>query len=222
MALLDQIGRSVLDPIATLWDGFVALLPGMVGAILVLIIGYIIAAVIASVVLKILKKVKLNKWLVDRTGMKKVSGSIKLSELLALLTKWYIFILFLPAAADLIQLTALGNFLNQLAVWIPNVIIAVLIAFAGFIGAAYIGEKIVATGTRGAKLIADLVKAVIIITVLLVALEQVSIRVGLLQNSLLIIIGGVVFAISLGLGLAFGLGGTEDAKKLIATVRKKL
>ena len=222
MPFFDQIGRSVVDPLARLWDGFVAVLPGVVGALIVLIVGYLIAWLIAVAILKIFQRVKLDKWLVDKTGIGKVAGKVHLSEFLALIFKWYIFILFLPPAADLLRLTRLAAFLNAVATWIPNVIVAVLIAFSGFIGANYIAAKIVATGTKGGRVIADLVKVVIIITVLLIALEQVSIQVDLLANSLLIVVGGVVFAIALGLGLAFGLGGKDEAKRLVGEIKKKL
>lgn len=220
--MIEELGESVMSPLMSIYQGFIDVLPGLIGAIIVLIIGYIIASVVGSVLLKVLQKVKLDKWLIEKTNMKKLAGEFKLSKFISVVAKWYVFILFLPPAAGLVKLTALANILNAVALWVPQVILAIIVAFIGFLVAAYVGEMIVETKTKGARIIADAAKFVILVIFALVVLEQIGIKITLVQNAVLVILAGVVFALSLGVGLAFGLGGTEEAKKMVADFKKKL
>lgn len=211
-----------MDPLYRIYQGFVDVLPGIVGAIIVLIVGYIIAGIASTILYSLLEKIKLDKWLIEKTHIKKIAGGFKLSRFLAVVTKWYVFILFLPPAASLVKLDALASLLNTVALWVPQIILAVAVAFIGFLVAEYVGQMILDTKTKGAEFIADAAKFVILIIFALVVLEQIGIKVTLVQNAVLVVLAGIVFAFALGLGLAFGLGGREEAKKIIAQVKKKL
>ena len=219
--MIQEIGESLVNPLVTLWEGFVEVLPGLVGAIVVLIVGYIIAALVAAGLYRVFQRIHLDKWLLEKTKVRKLVGGLKLSQLLAVITKWYLFILFLPPAADLINLEELASFLNQVAVWVPNAIIALIVLMVGLLVAGYVGEQIIETKTKSARLIADVAKVIIVIVVALIALEQIGIRVALLQNVVLLIVGGVVLGVGLGVGIAFGLGGKDEAQRVINEVRKK-
>jgi hypothetical protein len=220
--LIEEIGTSVMNPLLSIYRGFIDVLPGLIGAVVVLIVGYIIAVIVSVVVSKICEKIKLDKLLIEKTKIKKLVGDLKLSKFLAVVTKWYVFILFLPPAAGLVKLTALTNLLNAIALWVPHIILAIIVALIGFLVAEYVAEMIVETKTRGARLIADAAKFVIIVIFALVVLEQIGIKITLVQNAVLVLLAGVVLAFALGLGLAFGLGGREDAKVMITEFKKKL
>jgi hypothetical protein len=219
--MIQEIGESLVNPLVSLWEGFVNILPGLVGAIIVLLVGYIIAAVVSMVLLKAFQRVHLDKWLLEKTKVRKLVGGLKLSQLLAVIIKWYLFILFLPPAADLIQLDAMSAFLNKVAVWVPNAIIALVVVLFGLVVAGYAAEQIVETKSKSARLVADVAKVIIMIVVALVALEQIGIRVALLQNVVLLIVAGVVTGIALGVGIAFGLGGRDEAKRIVEQIKKK-
>ena len=219
--LIEELGASIIDPLQSVYEGFIAALPGVIGAIIVLIVGYLIAAIIGGVLLKIMERIKLDKWLIEKTHIKKIAGKFKLSKFLAVIAKWYIFILFLPPAAGLVNLDALASLLNTAALWIPQIILAVIVALIGFLVAEYVGELIVSTKTKGAHFIADAAKFVIIIVFALVVLEQIGIKISLIQNAVLVVLAGIVLAFAIGLGLAFGLGGKGEATKLIGQLKKK-
>ncbi len=220
--MLEEISSSVMNPLLRIYSGFVEMLPGLIGAVAVLIIGYLIAAILGVVVYKIFEKIKLDKWLIEKTKIKKIAGEFKLSKFLAVVTKWYIFILFLPPAAGLVKLTALANLLNTVALWVPQIILAIVVALIGFLVAEYVAEMIIETKTRGARFIADAAKLVILVIFALVVLEQIGIKITLVQNAVLVVLAGVVLALAIGFGLAFGLGGKEEAKVMISDFKKKL
>jgi hypothetical protein len=220
--VFEQIGGSLVNPLLALWESFVYMLPGLIAAIIVLIFGYLVAMIIGYVLEKILEKIKLDTWVMEKASLKKWIGALKLSEFLALIAKWYIFIWFLPPAAGLLSLETLASFLNKVAEWVPNIILAVLIALVGFIAAEYVGNKIVATKAKGAIFIADIAKVVILVVIALIVLEQIGVKVALVQYGFLIVLGGIMLAIALIFGIAFGLGAKEDAKVFVKQIKKKL
>jgi hypothetical protein len=218
----DQLGISLVNPLLALWAGFVNVLPGVIAAIIVLIFGYLVAAIIGFIVEKILDKAKLDKWVLEKAKLKKWVGTLKLSDFLALITKWYVFIWFLPPAAGLLKLPALAIFLNKVAAWVPNIILAILIALIGFITAEYVGQKIVATKAKGAIFIADIARIIILVVIALIVLDQIGVKVALVQYGFLIVLGGIMLALALIFGISFGLGAKEDAKGLVKKLRKKM
>ena len=220
--MFEELGASVINPLVGIYQGFVAVLPGLIGAIIVLVVGYLIALLVETIVDKVLHKIKLDKWVIEKTKMKKIAGEFKLSKFLAVISKWYVFILFLPPAAGLVKLTTLAALLNTVALWVPQIILAIIVAFIGFLVAEYIAEMIVETKTKGARLIADAARFVILVIFALVVLEQIGIKITLVQNDVLVVLTGIVFAFALGLGLAFGLGGRDEAKVIISELKKKM
>jgi len=220
--LFEELGTSVMNPLYSIYQGFIEVLPGVIGAIIVLLVGYIIAGLLSTIVEKVLTKVKFDKWVIEKTHVKKIAGDLKLTKLLTLVTKWYTFILFLPPAAGLVKLDTLATLLNAVALWVPQIILAVVVALIGFLVAEYVGQMIVETKTRGARFIADISKFVILVIFALVVLEQIGIKIALVQNAVLVVLAGVVLAFSIGFGLAFGLGGRDEARVLLGNLKKKM
>jgi len=219
--ILAEIGASVVQPIQNIWDGLVLVIPGVISALLVLIIGYIIGAVLGGIVKKALVKCSFDRWLLQKLRLRSWVGDFKFSDFIGLITKWYVFVLFFPSAAELIRLNALSNLLTGLAFWIPNVIVAIIIAFAGICAAEYVSAAVKQTRAKGAKLIGDLAKILIIIFVVLIVLEQIGVQVGVARNSFLIVLSGVIFGLALAFGIGFGLGLKDEAKKWLIKTKKK-
>lgn len=210
------------QPLNQLWNSLVMFVPGLVGAILVLIVGYIVAAILGVVVKKSLDKTNFKKWLFKQTPLKKHLGDFRINRFLALIVKWWVFVLFFAPAAGLVKLEPLAYFLVMLGRWIPNFIVAVVLLFLGLVAAEYASVKIKDTKAKGAEFLATLAKIGILIYVVFAALEQVGIMVSIAKNSFLIILTGIVFGLSLAFGLAFGMGLKGEAAKVYSNFRKKL
>lgn len=222
MTILTEIGINIIDPLLRIWDGIISTVPGVVAAIIILVVGYLIAWVIGYVVDRSLTQIKLDKWILEKTHMQKIIGAFKLTHFLAVITKWYVFILFLPPAAGLVQLQPLSSFLLSVALWIPNVILAVIIGIVGLMAAHYTEWKILETKAKTAQIIAYLAKIVIVIFTLLIVLDQIGVKIAIAQTSFLIILSGIMLAIALMLGIGFGSAFKEEAKKIIKDVKKKI
>lgn len=220
--LLVQTQQAILDPLQALGQGVVQALPGLLAGVVILLFGYLVAALVALAVKKVVLRVQLDKWLLERTDLRSVVGRFDLGAVVHSVTKWYVFILFLPAAADVIQLMGLSELLRGLALWIPNLIAAVVLALLGYVAAEYTAGEIAATRAKGSSVVADVVWGVIIVFVGIMALQQVSVAVSLAESTFLLLVAGVVFAISLAVGLGFGLALKDDAALQLKRLKKML
>lgn len=198
--------EELLNPLVNLWNGFVIIFPGIVAAIVILLIGYLIALIIGHVVKVLLSKAGLDRILL-KVDLPKAIGKFKLSSLLGVLAKWYIFIIFIQAAVDAVNLGALSIILNRFVLWLPQLIVAILAVFAGLFVAHYVSHIVEAhTAMKGTKFMSSLLKVVIIFIAVVIALQQIGIEVSILENAFLILLASLGLGVAVAVGLAFGLG----------------
>ncbi|MBT4824954.1 hypothetical protein HN695_01745 [Candidatus Woesearchaeota archaeon] len=218
--ILENMGVSIDTAFRGLLAGFWTAIPGILAAAIILLVGYLVGWIVYRVLDKLFGKIKFDEYLIKKTGLKKSVGDLKLGHLLAVISKWFIFVLFLPQAANLIELNTLSEFLIQLSYWIPSLIAALLIVLFGIFAASYVGDKIEHIKMKSAQLIAQVTRIVIMVMIVLVALENVGLKLDIIQNTFLIIIGGIMFGFALAIGLAYGLGMKDSAKKNMNTWKK--
>lgn len=211
-------GNQLGSVFTEIWNSSVTIVPGIIAAVIILIMGYFLGWLLFVLIDKALVKLKIDRWAIEETGMKKIIGKFKLSHFLALIVKWYVFILFFPPAAEVVKLNSFSNLLLELSLWIPNLIAAVILAILGILLANYAKIKINHTSFHHAHLVAGITQVVILIFTFLIALEQIGINISVATDSFLIILAGVMFALALG----FGLGMKTEAEKMIKSWRKKL
>jgi hypothetical protein len=221
-AFLSNIGASIVDPFVSIWLWLVKSVPDIVAALVILIVGYLVALAVSSIVEGLLKRIKFDEWVFDKTNLSHAVGKFDLTHILGLVTKWYIIVLFLGATAARIQMETLSTFLGSLSMWIPQVIVAVVIGLIGILAGMYVEKKVVETKAKGAKIVAAVAKWAIYVFTALIVLDQAGVQVAMAQNSFLIILGGLVLMIALLVGISFGLAFRDDAKKIISDVKKKL
>ncbi len=187
------------------------------GALFIFFIGLIIAVTLGQLVEQIVRGLRIDHLLrsldvektLEKAGWKMDSGAFFGS-----LVKWFFVIVFLLAAANILGLMQVGDFLRDVLLYIPNVIIAAFILIIAAIVADVV-EKILrgsllAMGHRG-SLVAPIVRWSIWIFALIAVLLQLGIAVTLIQT----LVTGLVAAIALAVGLSFGLGGKDTAARFI-------
>ena len=217
MGFLNQLGLSLADPLVQLWQGFVNFIPGIIAALVVVIVGYLVGAILGYALKKILVKVKVDEYLIHKTHIDKVAGKFQLSAFAGLILKWYVFVLFLPSAADFTQLQSLSNFLYAVSLWVPQLIAALILGFLGFVAAGYVADRIVETKLKSADLIANIAKVAIMVFAIIIALEQAGLAISVATNSFLIVLAGIMLALGIGFGLAL----KDEAKHVISGIKKK-
>ena len=215
-------GTEFLNPLVSLWNSFVILIPGLIAAIILAVVGYLIAYIIGHALKLVLAKANLDKK-VEQARISKAIGYIRLSSLFGELVKWYIFIIFLTAAVDLLELGTLSDILSRFVLWMPNLIIAILVVIVGLLLAQFVKVKIEEHAkTALAKTASNTLMIVIAAVAIIIALDQIGIEVGILENLVLLIVGAVALGVALAIGLSFGLGNKKEANDMLRNLKKKL
>ncbi len=197
----------------------------LVVAIVVLIVGAMIASALKRLTERVSKKIGLDKAL-DAAGVDDITekAGYKLSAgvFIGTLVKWFVLLVFFIVALDILRLSEVTTFLRDVVIgYLPQVIVAVLILMVAVIIANAVRGTVVAStklaGMKRPDLFGKVAYVAIITLAILAALNQLNIASELIQT----LFTGIVFAISLALGLSFGLGGREAATRAIDSVTRK-
>ncbi|HEY4502124.1 MAG TPA: hypothetical protein VJJ20_03630 [Candidatus Paceibacterota bacterium] len=215
-------GVTLQQSFNSLLYGTVNFLPNLVLAIIIFVIGWFLGVLIGRVIAQAIRAIKVDHALrsagveevVNRAGWTLNSG-----EFIGALVKWFIIIVFLLAALSVMGLTSVTIFLQLgLLPYLARVIVAVMIiAIAAVV--AEVAQSVVAgsaraAGVSSAGFAGTVAKWAIWIFAILAALDQLGVT-PFVQT----IFTGVVVALSIAFGLAFGLGGQEAASRFIERTR---
>ena len=216
---ISTTGSLILNPLISLWNGFVGVLPGIIAAIIVLIIGYFVALGVGHAVKVLLEKAGLDGYL-ERSKFAKGVGHFNLSRILGEVTKWYIFLIFIQSGVDLLRLGTLSSLLNEFVRWLPNVIVAAIIVIFGVALAHFVSMKIEEhTKTKGVRFFSKLIKIVIYYVVLVISLEQIGVEASILENTFLILIGALAVGIAVALGIGLGKAMQPEGKEIVKDLK---
>jgi hypothetical protein len=209
-------GDAVFLAVSNALNTFLAAIPQLVGALLIIIIGWIIAGILARVATVALRRAGADRLFAERGGevygpqSKRIQPSIVAGELV----KWLVRIIFLVAAANVLGMTQVSELLNQVLLWIPNLIVAAVILLLAPLLARFVRGGIeVGAGEMGftnARLLGRIAEIAIVAFAVVIAINQIGIAENLV-NTLFI---GLVGAVSLAFGLSFGLGGRDVAARI--------
>ncbi|MFA6175638.1 MAG: hypothetical protein WC765_03550 [Phycisphaerae bacterium] len=214
----------VVEPVTQMLSKILAYLPVLLGALLILIIGWIVAKAIKRLVDWLLKIVRFDT-LADKAGISEIlrKGDLRISarEVVSSIVYWLIIIMVLVMAVDALGLPKSSDILASLFAYVPKVIVALLVLIVAMFLANFV-SGIVRTAAGNANLpkpeiLAGVSRWAIIIFAITIALEQLGIAPLLVTATFNIILGGLVLA----LALAFGLGGKDAAAKYLEELKQR-
>ena len=218
---VEDLSITVSSVVINAIADFVNFVPALVGGLMVLIIGLVIGAVVYRIVTASLKAIGLEKFLA-KYGITQVDGhEVEWSEILAEIARWSIIVVFLIPTFQAWRLDSVNVVLNRVVLYVPNVIVAVVLAIVGLVFAK-LGYKI----AKGAS---HSLGKTLSHTVGLTAQWSITVFVGFLvlhqlgvaQELLRILFAGLVIMIAIAGGLAFGLGGQTTARTILESVWEK-
>ncbi|HEX9565763.1 MAG TPA: hypothetical protein VF981_17410 [Gemmatimonadaceae bacterium] len=130
---------------------------------------------------------------------------------------WVVFIFFMAAAMETLGLPVVTASLSRVAYYLPNVLAALAVLFAGIILGKVISSGVIravgASGMAFGSLIGNTVRGTVILVAAVVAIEQVGIQ----ADVLIVFVAVVVGTVLAGAGLAFGLGARTAVSNIIAS-----
>ncbi|RLG14397.1 MAG: hypothetical protein DRN66_02150 [Candidatus Nanohalarchaeota archaeon] len=194
---------------------------GLAVAAVIIALGYMIAKILGITTKKILYKIGFDKYFIDH-NLDQSIGKASASSVVGEIVKWYVWVLFMIPAIDILQLGEISILLLDFVKWIPSLILGSVIVIAGLIASDFCARKI-KNLTFGLKnQVALGVKLIILFFFLDVALVEVGLNITLIENTFLIILGGVVLALSIAIGLGLGFALKDHGKEIIDGIKKDI
>jgi hypothetical protein len=217
--------NDVRDPLKELYAGFVDFLPNFLVAVIILVVGWILAVAIGKLIKSLLVSARVDE-LGDKAGLVQVSERVgmKLSVAgtIAWLVKWFLLIAFFLAAADILGLDQVSNFLRDVLAYIPRVVTAAAILLAGLLIGRFLAKlvrgSVSAAGLASADLLAAVTQWAIGVFTVLAVLHQL----GIADELATVLFTGFVYMLALAGGLAFGLGGKEHAARVLDKIERDI
>ena len=217
METVQDWGDAVMVSATEALQNLLGFLPALIGAILILIIGWIIAGVIAGLIEKGLQAVGFEKA-AQSTG---IAGFIEnagtgwtASKVVAEIVKWFIRLIAIQAAASILGLDQISQIINAILLWLPNLVVAIVIIVIGALIANFVAGIVRGSATEMGfstpGLLANVARYAIIGFAAVAAFNQLGIA-PTVVNTLFI---GLVATLVLAFGLAFGLGGQQTAAQI--------
>ncbi|MCX6717512.1 MAG: hypothetical protein NTU76_02460 [Candidatus Taylorbacteria bacterium] len=221
--MINTWGDVLSASLKSIWLGVANFIPTFLAAIVIAIVGWIIGSILFKLVSQLIKLAKVDNALrsagfervLQRAGIRLDAGAF-----IGALVKWFFIIVFLVAAFDVLGLTQITAFLKDVVLgYLPQVIVAVLIIIVAAVVSEAMHKLVVSTSKaaniKTANFAGTITKWAIWIFAVLAAIMQLGIAVSFINT----LFTGVIIAISLALGLAFGLGGQDAAAKYIEKVK---
>ena len=210
-------GDAVLLAGSEALSNFLGFLPQLVGAILVLVIGWIIAGLLAGLIEGVLKRVGFERA-AESTG---ISGFVRqsgsdwtVSKVVAEIVKWFIRLIAIQAAASILGMDQISEIINSILLWLPNLVVALAIIVIGALLARFVAGIVRgATSEMGfgnPDLIANIARYAILGFAVIAAVDQL----GIAETVVNTLFTMIVAAVALAFALAFGLGGQQTAARI--------
>ncbi|OYT57316.1 MAG: hypothetical protein B6U68_02000 [Candidatus Aenigmarchaeota archaeon ex4484_14] len=192
---------QLLTALIDIGNEFINFLPNLVGAALIALLGLFIGKLLGKAVKHILEKARLDYYISETE-----KPTISLVDIFSLITRWWVYLVFLTQAINILGLDILVTTMGRINEFIPNVIGATLILVVGYVIAEYIKEQIKKNKTIYASIMGKMVFFFIILVTIALALPVLGISAGLLNNILVLMVASIAIGIAIALGL-----GLKDA-----------
>lgn len=213
---INDWGDAILLALTNALNTFIAAIPGVIGALLIIVIGWFLSGIIGRIVARALKAVGVDRLFAQHgqgvypERAMKYTPSVVAGEVV----KWVIRIIFLTAAANVLGMPQVSALMNQVLLWIPNLIVAIIILLVAPILARFVRGTVETAadgmGFSNGALLGRIAQIAIIAFAVIIAIDQVGIAADLV-NTLFV---GVVAALAIAFGLSFGLGGRDVAAQI--------
>ena len=225
MMFIQNWGDVFTQSLQSVWYGVASFVPSLLVAIIVFAIGWVLASLVERLVESIFRVLKIDAAL-RSAGMedvvKRAGYDLNSGRFIGALCKWFVIVVFLMASFDVLGLAQVNDFLRQVVNYLPQVIVAVLILMVAAVIANAMQKVVVASAKAGHLHVAELggrvTKWAIWIFAILTALYTLGVASGIIQTLLTAIFAGGALAF----GLAFGLGGKEEAQKIIDSTSRAI
>lgn len=212
---LQILGVSTIsDPIVSVLNQIVSVIPNVLAAVVLVIIGNFIAKLVADLIESMLKTSGIDKY--SQYLNFKGETSIMISNVSAQIIQAVLMIFFLVEAISVLQLDVLNSIGNSIIAYLPAVVSSVIILAVGIIGGNVLATFL--AKVSGSKLFGEFIRYGVIIFAVFMTLDQLKFAQTIVNTSFTMLLG----AFAVAFALAFGLGGRDFAAKQLEKADRAL
>jgi hypothetical protein len=196
-------------------------LPRLLGAVVVLLIGWLVARIVASLLANVLHRVGFDRTVHAGQGGRMIQRVVgRPSALVGKVVFWAILLGAVSLAASVLGIAALTAFIGAVWAYLPNVVAAVAIFLvAGLLSA---GIATFVERTMGDTLLGRIAKTAAPILIMGIATFMILDQLKIAQDIVAITYAVLLGSIGLGTALAFGLGGRDLAQRTLEGAADKV
>ncbi|MFV0564810.1 MAG: mechanosensitive ion channel family protein [Flavobacteriaceae bacterium] len=219
MDKITEWNEGVKASLSTITGEMAKVVPNIIGALAILILGWLFTKVILIVIKKALKLVKADK-IDDKINEIELFEGKKLNfNTVKIVTKFVKIIMYLMIAivvTDILGLTMVSEEIRNFVSYLPKLFSALIIFTVGLLFANFVKKTLKSLfesmDFSGSKIISQIVFTILLVFISITALNQAGVDTEIITNNITLIIGALLLAFT----LAFGLG----AQKVVGDLLK--
>ncbi|WP_338733699.1 mechanosensitive ion channel family protein [Mangrovimonas cancribranchiae] len=208
MNKINEWKDMLLNSLSSIWNDVIAVVPKILGAFVVLLIGWILTKIVVKIIKKALGIIKADK-LDDKLNDIKFFGDKKLNfniiNIVSAFAKWGLFLIFLILATQIMEWTIISEEISNLLRYLPQLISAIALFLIGLYIAGFVKNALQKffkeVGFSGGKIISSIVFLILFTFITITALNQAGIDTGIITNNITMILAGFLLALALAVGL---------------------
>ncbi|MGJ8549416.1 mechanosensitive ion channel family protein [Winogradskyella wichelsiae] len=211
---------SGMQSLASMWPEVSALALKLLGAIVVLIVGWIITKFVVKAIQKLLKVAKVHKLDEKLNDIEIVEGktlNFDTAKVVSKLVKWLMYIILIVVISDILGLDIISNQINDLLGYLPQLFAALAIFIIGLLFANFVKNGLKSLfdsmDLSGGKMLSQVVFFLLLTFISITALNQAGINTEIITNNITMILAAFLLAFA----IAFGFGAREVVNKLLNT-----
>lgn len=210
MSFVDRL----TDSLRQLW----AFIPGLLGAAVLLVVGYLMAKLAQRTTARLMRRMQLNRLVRSGgvlPGLEHGSAQVNPARLVSMLAFWLVMFAAMLVAADALGVDSLAQSFSQMVSYIPSVIAAIVVVIVSIVLGDFVEGLIMASAgsLHGGALLARVGKGGVVLLGVFMALQELGVGTEIVTTAFAIIFG----AVALSLALSFGLGNRELAGEITRT-----
>ena len=210
--------QAVMVSLAAALMTLLSFIPALIGAVILLVIGWVLSGIAARLVTTLLQRVGFETA-ASRTGVsdfmqRSGARNMTASRIMGEIVKWFIRLIFIEAAAQAVHLDAVTAIINRIILFIPNLVVALVVLMIGVMLARFVSGlvrgAVSEAGMGNPGMLASIAQYAIIAFAVIVAVNQIGVASTIVNTLFMAVVG----ALALAVGLAFGLGGRDVASDI--------
>lgn len=220
MEKISKWNKDVMDSFSGIINEIANVIPNLLGALAIIIIGWLATKLIVSIVKKALKLAKANKIDDKINEIELIEGkklNFNIIKIITKFVKWIMYIMITIVVTDILNLTIVSEEIRNFLGYLPKLLSALIIFTIGLLLANFIKKGLKSffesMDLSGSKIISQVVFFILLIFISITALNQAGVDTEIITSNITLILGAFLLAFA----LAFGLGAQKVVGDLLKT-----